>query len=69
MNRKEMMEHIREQDIEIFSLIAKVIEVIKNHHLWGDDDEYIFDDGETWKRFDPDYELSKKGIIEESDNE
>ena len=45
--------------MEIFSLIAKVIEVIKNHHLWGDDDEYTFKDKEVWYRFDPDYEVSK----------
>ena len=52
-------EHIREQDIEIFSLIAKVIEVIDSHSLWGSDDEYTFKDGEVWFKFDPDWEASK----------
>ena len=57
--RKELLDHIKEQDIEIFSLIAKTIEIIKTHHLWGDEDEYTFKDGEVWYRFDPDYEASK----------
>jgi len=57
--RKELLDHIKEQDIEVFALIAKVIEVIKSHSLWGSDDEYTFKDGEIWYRFDPDYEVSK----------
>lgn len=57
--RSELLKHIKDQDIEVFSLIAKVIEVIKTHHLWGDEDEYEFKDGEVWYRFDPDYEASK----------
>jgi len=57
--RKELLDHIREQDMEIFSLIAKTIEIIKSHSLWGSDDEYTFKDGEVWYRFDPDYEVSK----------
>lgn len=59
MNRKEMLEHIKEQDIEIFDLIARVIEVIQTHDLWGSEDEYVFKDKEIWYRFDPEYELSK----------
>jgi hypothetical protein len=70
MNRNEMIDHIREQDMEIFSLIARVIEVIKNHHLWGGDDEYVFDDGEVWYRFDPDYMLAKNtGKLTEEDKD
>ena len=56
---KELLDHIREQDMEVFSLIAKVIEVIQTHSLWGYEDEYTFEDGEVWHRFDPDWELSK----------
>lgn len=59
MNRKDMLDHIKEQNKEIFDLIARVIEVIQTHSLWGSEDEYVFKDGQTWYRFDPDYELSK----------
>ena len=53
--REELEEEIRQQDMERFDLIAKVIEVIQSHSLWGSDDEYTFKDGEVWHRFDPDY--------------
>jgi len=59
MNKKEMIEHIKEQDMEIFDLIAKVIEVITDHSLWDGDDNYTFNDGEKWSRFDPDYEAER----------
>ncbi len=59
MNRKEMLDHITEQDKEIFSLIAKITKILKSHSLWGSDDEYVFEDGEIWYRFDPDYELNR----------
>lgn len=47
-----MIEHIRQQDMEIFDLIAKVIEVIKDNNLWVDE-KYTFNSGEEWKVFDP----------------
>ena len=55
MNRNEMIEHIKEQDKEIFDLIARCIDIIQTHSLWGSEDEYVYSDGETWHRFDPDY--------------
>ena len=54
MDNKELREHIFDQDKEIYDLIAKVIEVVKNNNLWDDNDSYIFDNGEVWKRFEPD---------------
>lgn len=66
MTPKEMRTHIKEQDKEIFSLIAKVIEVIKTHSLWGSEDEYVFEDKEIWYRFDPDYDRAKNtGALDE----
>jgi len=50
---KELKEHIKDQDIEIFDLIAKCIELI-NVIGWNDDDTYTFNDGERWSKFDPD---------------
>jgi hypothetical protein len=54
MTKDEMRLHIVEQDKEIFSLIALVIDVIHTHSLWGSEDEYTFSNGETWHRFKPD---------------
>ncbi len=56
---KELLAHIKEQDIERFDLIAKVIEVITDNKLWDEEDKYTFNDGEVWRRFDPDYEATK----------
>lgn len=68
MNRQELIEHIEEQDKEIFDLIARVIEIINTHSLWSEDC-YVFKDKEVWKRFDPDYEMAKNtGKLEELDN-
>lgn len=71
MNKPAMLEHIRQQDMEIFDLISKIIEIINEHTLWGVDEEYTFKDGEVWHRFDPDYEHAKnvKLINEGADNE
>lgn len=70
MNRKEMLHHIKEQDMEIFDLIAKVIEVIQTHSLWGSEDEYVFKDGETWHRFDPILDIARNvGKTNECDND
>ena len=33
---------------ENFDLIAKVIELLTTHSLWGPDGTYTFDDGERW---------------------
>lgn len=68
MTRAELIDHIKEQDKEIFDLIAKVIEVINTYSLWGSEDEYEFKDGERWHRFDPDYELAKN-VLKEIPNE
>ena len=69
MNRKDMIEHIRQQDMEIFDLIAKVIEVIKDNNLWVDE-RYTFNNGEVWTVFDP---VGSQAInvhkLEEIDNE
>lgn len=59
MSWEKMKKHVVEQDKEIFSLIALVIDVIQSHSLWGSDDEYTFSNGETWYRFDPDWERAK----------
>lgn len=64
MTRAELIDHIKEQDKEIFDLIAKVIEVINTHSLWGSEDEYKFKDGEVWYRFDPEHELAKNILSE-----
>jgi hypothetical protein len=65
-----LKQHIVEQDKEIFSLIALVIDVINTHSLWGSEDEYTFSNGETWYRFDPDWEQSKTHAkTEELNNE
>ena len=54
-----LIQRIREQEIEVFDLIAKVIEVIKDNSLWGEEDEYTFNNGEVWHRFDPEYDWAK----------
>ena len=59
MNIKELTERNKEQQKYIFELIAKVVEIINRHSLWGDGDEYIFDNKETWYRFDPDYHRAR----------
>jgi hypothetical protein len=56
MTPKEMRDHIKEQDKEIFDLIARCIDIIHTHSLWGSEDEYVYSDGEIWHRFDPDYD-------------
>ena len=33
---------------ENFDLIAKVIDLLTTHSLWGPDGTYTFDDGERW---------------------
>lgn len=53
-----MIEHIQEQDKEIFDLIAKVIYCI-NIIGWDKEDSFTFPDGDVWKRFDPDWEYKK----------
>jgi hypothetical protein len=69
MNRKAMIDHIIEQDKEIYDLISRVIEVIHTHDLWGSEDEYVFKDGEVWHRFDPDYEHARNVAKEQGNNE
>ena len=59
MKRKELIEHIFEQDKEIFDLIARIVEIIHTHSLWGSEDEYVFKDGEIWHKFNPDEEYAK----------
>ena len=66
---RQLQQHILEQDKEIFDLIARVIEVIHTHSLWGDEDEYIFKDGETWYKFDPENEKAINVNKVEIDNE
>jgi len=39
-------------DMENFDLIAKVIELLGEHNLWGPDGTYTFKDGERWARVD-----------------
>jgi hypothetical protein len=67
----ELKRHVKEQDKEIFDLIAKVIEVIADNNLWGDYPyEYKFKDGEVWHRFDPEHDLAKNtGKLEETPSE
>jgi len=67
MNKKELREHIIDQDKEIYDLIAKVIELIVIIG-WDDDDTHTFSDGDRWARFDPDYE-SAQARAKESTNE
>ena len=70
MNRKQMLDHIKAQDMEIFDLIAKVIEVINIHDGWGSECMYRFKSGEVWSRFDPEHDLAKNtGKLPEEDNE
>lgn len=69
MNRRELIEHIEEQDKEIFDLIARVIFCIEIIG-WDEEDSFTFPDGETWGRFDPDYDRAKNvNKLEELDNE
>lgn len=56
MTPQEMRDHIKDQDKEIFDLIARCIDIINTHSLWGGEDEYTYTDGEVWNRFDPDYD-------------
>jgi len=43
---------------ERFDLIARVIELI-NIVGWNEEGKYTFKDGETWERFDPDYDINQ----------
>lgn len=40
-------------DQENFDLLAKVIELLNDHNLWGEDHTYTFKDGERWAEFKP----------------
>ena len=55
----KLKQRVREQEMEVFDLIAKVIEVIKDNSLWGEEGEYTFNNGEVWHRFDPEYDMAK----------
>ena len=47
-------EHLKELNMELFDLTAKVIYLIKEFPGWSDNDTFTFPDGDTWHRFDPD---------------
>jgi len=46
-------QYIKELEMETFDLIAKITGILKEHDLWGDDNTYLFPDGDRWARFDP----------------
>jgi len=47
-------EYIKELEMELFDLTAKVIHLIVTGPGWSEDDEsYTFPNGDTWHRFDP----------------
>lgn len=48
--------YIHELEMETFDLIAKIVSVLKEHDLWGDDGTYTFKDGDRWARFEPEQE-------------
>lgn len=56
MTKQTKDEYILELEMETFDLIAKIVGVLKDHDLWGDDDTYTFKDGDRWARFEPDQE-------------
>ena len=49
-------EYVLELEMETFDLIAKIISILKDHDLWGDDGTYTFKDGDRWSRFEPEIE-------------
>ena len=50
--KQDLIDTLRDQDKEMFDLIAKCVELI-NKIGWGDDDTYTFNDGDRWNKFDP----------------
>lgn len=68
---KQLQAHIKEQDMEIFDLIAKITGILKKHDLWDDNDQYEFDDGDRWARFEPEQEdeLIEHSQREKEDND
>lgn len=57
--RQDLIDHIEEQDREMFDLVAKCVELI-NKLGWNEFDQYVFNDDDVWSKFDP---------IQEEDNE
>ena len=51
-DKEFLIEVLKDQDIETFDLVAKVVELI-NVIGWDDDDCYTFSDGDKWYRFEP----------------
>lgn len=49
---KEYDEHL---DMENFDLIAKVVELLTTHKLWGPDGTYSFEDGERWAKLEDNF--------------
>ena len=69
-DKRWFTKHIQEQDKEILDLIAKCIEIISSHSLWNEENKYVFKDGESWSRYDPEWEIAKNtGKLEEIDSE
>ena len=46
----------KQLEMETFDLIAKIVNILKEHNLWDDDGTYTFKDGDRWARFEPDQE-------------
>ena len=42
----------RHLEMENFDLIAKVLELLNTHNLWGPDGTYTFEDGERWAKLE-----------------
>jgi hypothetical protein len=42
----------RELNMECHDLIARVIELLTSHDLWGPDGTYTFKDGERWAQLE-----------------
>jgi len=62
---------IRELEMEVFDLIAKITSILKTHKLWDEDDKYTFSDGDRWARFEPERELEvlEHGTRDKQDKE
>ena len=53
MTTTKLIKYDGDLDRENFDLIAKVIEILTEHDLWGEDHTYTFKDGERWAKFQP----------------
>ena len=58
-------EYVLELEMETFDLIAKIISILKDHDLWGDDGTYTFKDGDRWSRFEPEIEEQYLDYVKE----